>query len=333
MPTGLELIRAEMARQHADAIETLARNTEPARVVAASIESTKRLVLLGMGGSHYVNRIAEPLYRAQGVDATALVPSEVLRAPLPSGRRTVLLTSQSGGSGEILRYLERAVPGEERFGMTLNGDSGLARAVPSLVAAGGAEKAFAATRSMTLTLAMHGAILRALGVDAAPMVRVFEKPERRPVDAAVERLAPCKAVVYSGRGVLAGVAEAAALGLMELARIPAFALEGGQFQHGPLETLGAGVGVVLFRPAGADAPAAARLVEAAHAAGSPVVVFDVSGEAAVEQAVTIAVPKAEGLAAAAALFPAMQETMVGVALRRVERVGEPVRSTKVTDGE
>jgi hypothetical protein len=41
----------------------------------------------------------------------------------------------------------------------------------------------------------------------------------------------------------------------------------------------------------------------------------------------------DGLAAAAALFPAMQETMIGVASRRVARVGEPVRSTKVTDGE
>jgi len=77
----------------------------------------------------------------------------------------------------------------------------------------------------------------------------------------------CRAVVYSGRGVLQGVAEAVALGLMELARMPAFAQEGGQFQHGPLEMLGEGIGVVLFRPAGNDAAGAQRLVDVSRAAG------------------------------------------------------------------
>jgi len=63
------------------------------------------------------------------------------------------------------------------------------------------------------------------------------------------------------------------------------------------------------------------------------VVYDVSGEAPVKDAVTVALPKSDGLAAAATLFPAMQETMIGVATRRVTGVGEPVRSTKVSDGE
>ncbi len=333
MPTGLELIRDEMRRQHADALASIDQARPMAKRVADSARATGRLLLLGMGGSQYVNRIAEPLYRAQGIDATALVVSEVLRAPLPSRRRTVLLTSQSGGSGEILRYAERPAGAEERFGMTLNADSALGKALPCLVAAGGPERAFAATRSMTLSLALHGAILRELGIDAAPLIAVLRKPVMPNVDAALEQLVGCSAVVYSGRGVLQGVAEAAALGLMELARMPAFAEEGGQFQHGPLEMLGKEIGVVLFRPAGVDAAGAARLVEVARAAGSPIVVYDVSGEAPIQDAVTITLPKAEGLAAAATIFPAMQETMIGVATRRVKGVGEPVRSTKVSDGE
>ena len=333
MPTGLELIRAEMARQHGDALASLSSNQAAAQRLADSLRRTRRLVLLGMGGSHYVNRMAEPLYRAQGIDATALVVSEVLRAPLPAQARTVLLTSQSGRSGEIVHYLGRAPEQEERFGMTLDAESPLAKAVPSLAGQGGAERAFAATRSLTISLAMHGAVLAALGVDATPLVQALQKPPQPSVSAAVDALVPCKAVVYSGRGVLAGVAEVAALGLMELARMPAFAEEGGQFQHGPLEMLGEGIGVVLFRPAGPDAGAAIRLVEVSRAAGCGVVVYDASGDAPIEGAVTIAVPRVDGLAAAAALFPAMQETMIGVATRRVSQVGEPVRSTKVTDGE
>jgi len=330
---GLELIRDEMRRQHVDALASLENNAALAGRVADAIHRTGRLVLLGMGGSHCANRMVEPLYRGLGIDATALVASEVLRGPLPRGPRAVLLTSQSGGTGEVLRYLERPADGEARFGITLGAESKLAAAVPSLIAAGGPERAFAATRSLTLTVAMHGAILAALGLDPAPLTGVFRNPASPSVAAAVDRLAACHTVVYSGRGVLQGVAEVAALGLMELARMPAFAQEGGQLQHGPMEMLGEGVGVVLFRPAGADAPAAARLVKASRAAGSPVVVYDVSGEAAIPDAVTIAVPRAEGLAACAALLPAMQETMIGVAMRRVERVGEPLRTTKVTDGE
>ena len=217
--------------------------------------------------------------------------------------------------------------------MTLNGDSPLGKALPCLVAAGGPELAFAATRSMTLTLALHGAILRELGVDLAPLIAVLQKPTTPKVDAAVDALAGCKTVLYSGRGALQGVAEAAALGLMELARVPAFAQEGGQFQHGPLEMLGEGVGVVLFRPAGADAAGVQRLVDVSRSAGSTVVVYDVSGEAPVNDAITVALPKGEGLAAAATIFPATQETMINVAARRVKAVGEPVRTTKVSDGE
>ena len=333
MPTGLELIRAEMARQHGDALASLVENKGTARRVALSLRRTGRFVLLGMGGSHYGNRMVEPLYRAQGIDATALVVSEVLRAPLPDASRTVLLTSQSGRSGEIVHYFDRAAGAEERFGMTLDGDSPLAKAVPSLIGVGGGEHAFAATRSLTISLALHGAVLEALEVDPAPLIAAFNQPVVPSVDAAVAALAPCKAVVYSGRGVLAGVAEAAALGLMELARMPAFAHEGGQFQHGPLEMLGEDVGVVLFRPKGTDASGAERLVEIARAANCPVVVYDASGEMPISGAITIAVPAADGLAAAAALFPAMQETMIGVASRRVAHVGEPVRSTKVSDGD
>src|SRR5689334_17151123 len=185
MPTGLELIRDEMRRQHADALASLDQARGVAKRVAASARATGRMVLLGMGGSQYVNRIAEPLYRAQGIDATALVVSEVLRAPLPAARRTVLLVSQSGGSGEILKYAERPAGHEERFGMTLNADSPLGKALPCLVAAGGPERAFAATRSMMLSVSLHGAILRELGVDAAPLIAVLQKPVTPKVDAAI----------------------------------------------------------------------------------------------------------------------------------------------------
>jgi fructoselysine-6-P-deglycase FrlB-like protein len=51
------------------------------------------------------------------------------------------------------------------WGLTLTPEGGLARALPSLVGVGGPEKAYAATRSLLVTLAQHAAILDALGED------------------------------------------------------------------------------------------------------------------------------------------------------------------------
>ena len=120
-----------------------------------------------MGGSHAVGRAVEPLYRGLGIDAVALPLSEQLGQPLPIDGRTVLVTSQSGESAEVLRWFAEAGVRADTFGLTLEGGSSLARTVPSLVGAGGTELAFAATRSLTVSFALHLAMLCALGDDPA----------------------------------------------------------------------------------------------------------------------------------------------------------------------
>lgn len=333
MPSGLDLLRAEMARQHADARASLAGNPEVAARAAAAMRETGAALLLGMGASHAVNRVAEAMYREAGIAAQAMPVSEALYAPLPPRPRAVLLTSQSGGSGEVLRYLGTA-PGEERrFGLTLDAASPLGRAVPCLIGAGGAERAFAGTRSLTVTLALHAAVAGALGLDTAAADAVLAAPPALDVTQAVAALSKAGCVVFSGRGALQGVAEAAALGVQELARLPALALEGGQFRHGPLELLGPSVGVVLLRAGGPAAALAGKLAAACRAAASPVVVFDASGEAPLGDVLTLRLPPLSGFAAAFAVLPALQALIVGVASARVARVGEPLRSTKVTADE
>ncbi len=54
---------------------------------ATSLKKTGRLLLIGMGGSHAVNRAVEPLYRACGIDALALPLSEQLGQPLPIAKQ------------------------------------------------------------------------------------------------------------------------------------------------------------------------------------------------------------------------------------------------------
>lgn len=333
-PTGFELLQREIARQHDDARASFAANAAMAARIAASIRGRGgRLILIGMGASHYANRTAEPAYRALGIDTQAMVASELLASPLPEGPRTAILVSQSGASGEILDLLERKPAGEERFGMTLEAAGPLGKALPCLLGTGGREQAFAATRSLLVSLTLHGAVLSAQGLAASEIRAALAAPVQPAGDAAFQRLVSCRTIIVSGRRELQGIAEAGALFLMELARLPAFGLEGGQFRHGPLEALTPEVGVVLLRAADEWSSAAIRQVESCIGAGTTPIVFDASGEPAIEGAITMGLPRAAGLGAAIALLPSLQQLFLRLARHHVPNVGVPLRSTKVTGRE
>mgnify|MGYP000916708593 CR=1 FL=1 len=326
-PAGLPAINAEMARQHSDALASF--ETAKAEALSQAIRRTGRLLMLGMGGSHAVARAVEPLYRDLGIDALALPLSEQLGAPLPLAGRTVLVTSQSGESAEVIRWF--ATPGhpKEVFGMTLEGGSSLARLAPSMVGHGGTEHAFAATRSLTVTLALHLSVLAALGVDATPALAALRAPESPDVAPALAALANVRGVVTSGRR-LQGVAEALALGLTELSQRPCFSLEGGQLRHGPMEMLGPELGVILFRGDDPTAALVTAMAQSVTETDSPLVIFDASGLAPVPGATTIRFAKASGLAAVFAMLPTAQRLMIGFASARVADAGTPLRSSKIT---
>ena len=326
---ALAAIDSEMARQMTDARASIAGAADRAAEVAESIRRTGRLVLLGMGGSHAVGRIVEPSYRALGIDAVALPLSEQLDKPLPLSGCTVLMTSQSGESAEVLRWFEGGHAAGEVFGLTMEGGSSLARLAPTLVGAGGSELAFAATRSLTVTLALHAAVLQALGEDIAPALRIMETAEAPDISPAVEHFAAVRAIVTSGRA-MQGVAEAIALGLTELSRIPCFSLEGGQLRHGPVEMLGPDVGVVMFRADDASCDLVTSLATLIAGSDSPLILFDASGRPPVAGACTVSSTRAGGLAAAFALLPVAQRFMVEFAAARVPDAGTPRRSSKVT---
>ena len=332
LPPGLVALQIEMARQHQDSIESYHGNNDIAATIAGALRSNRNLVLLGMGASHAVNRMVEPTYRAQGINAISLPLSEQLYAPLDLGNSVVVVTSQSGESVEVHRLLKMLGQRGNLFGLTLEGNSTLAQSCPSLIGRGGTERAFAATRSLLISLALHQRVLAALGDDPAPALAALAAAQAPKVAAAIVALRNCRSLVFSGRA-LRGLAEAAALGAMELGRLPAQALEGGQFRHGPLEMLGSDVGVILVK---ADEPTAALvdgLAEICIAAGSPTIVLDASGQLPVAGTVHISVARATGVAACLALLPPVQRLVVDLADALVENVGTPLRSGKITRSE
>ena len=331
-PAGLVAIDREMARQHADARASFENNAAMAANVAASIRKTGRLLLLGMGGSHAVSRAVEPLYRALGIDALALPLSEQLGQPVPLDGKTVLVTSQSGESAEVVRWFAEAGSVADVFGLTLEGGSFLARAAPCLVGAGGTELAFAATRSLTVTFALHLAILAALGEDPSAALGALDQKQDNDITQALAALEEVTTIVTSGRR-LQGVAEALALGLTELSRLPCFSLEGGQLRHGPMEMLGPKIGIILFRGNDPTAELVTAMALSVVEAGAPLIIFDASGQSPVAGAVTLSFKPASGLAAIFAMLPVAQRLMIAFADSRVDNAGTPVRSTKITRSE
>jgi len=327
--SGLDLLEAEMVRQQADALASLGANAGMASRIAASIMTSRRLLLIGMGASHYANRMVEPLYRRLGIDAWACTAAELMHTPPPMPRTTIFV-SQSGESGEIVELLKAEAAGEDTFGMTLDASSTLGRTLPCLVGAGGSEVAFAATRSLVVTLALHAVLLAALGRANRASVDSLERPVIPPLEDALNALAGKTTIVFAGRGVFRGVAEAGSLMTMELARMPTLGFEIGQFRHGPLELLAPEIGVVLFCGNEADRAAVASLAQATADAGSIAVVFDCSGGAPIAAAMNVAFSPRQDLAAVFAILPALQRLIISIATRKVDRVGEPIRSTKIT---
>jgi fructoselysine-6-P-deglycase FrlB-like protein len=336
MSKGIDQLRHEMARQHRDALASLRGARDRAGPMAEALRARGRLALLGMGGSHWINRAAGDFYRAAGLDATEHVVSEYMRAPLP-GDPAMLVTSQSGRSGEVLRLIEQGLVSPVAYGLTLEGDSPLATALPSLVGAGGREAAYAATRSQTITLALHAALLEALGADISEAEAVLEAgPQPLPAAAgpAIAALARAPVAVMVARGGAAqGVMDAAALCLMEIARLPVLGLEAGQFRHGPFEMIESDSAVMMLRGAGPDSDDIGPLAAECVAHGIAPIIVDASGRAPVAGAITVQLGPQEGLALAFAALPVIQDMLVSAAARRRPDAGLPRRSSKVASAE
>ncbi len=331
--TGLAALTLEMDRQHDDAITSFSTNLHIAEGIADALRDRKRLLLLGMGASHWLNRMVEPLYRRAGIDATASVISEHMRQPPLTTPHTQIIVSQSGASGEIIRYLDQCRDLDNMYGLTLNPDGELADRLPSLLGTGGVEVAFAATRSLLVSMALHGTILDRLGHNQGEFITMLSRKISRESAEVTTLLKQSKAVIFSGRGVLQGVAEAGALCFMELARTPALALEGGQLLHGPCEILNPQLAVILLREKDDPSPSFTRTVNMAVEAGCRPVVLDLHGGPTIPGTIKIDLPCHGGLAAAALALTVMQSFLVQAAAQMVSRVGEPLRSTKITDGE
>jgi fructoselysine-6-P-deglycase FrlB-like protein len=239
-----DLFLADLERKPAvlAALAQSLRQEDPWR--GSGITGASRIVLLGMGSSHYANAVAASRLRALGVDATAELASTDL-LPLPREGTVVVAVSASGGSKETLDAAERYHGRAPIVAMTnVDGSPITALAdhvVPMLAEpeAGGV-----ACRSFQHTLALELALEAAIR-DGEPATRTVADTVARAAEATADLLARrgqwLDALLYAAAGPdgTAFVAPArrlssaqqSALMLREGPRRPAIACETGDWSH------------------------------------------------------------------------------------------------------
>jgi glutamine---fructose-6-phosphate transaminase (isomerizing) len=275
-PTAFE---RDIADQGA-ALRHFAHTEIPAGLSAVRPADFDRIVLTGMGSSHFA---ALPTWRQlvdAGLPAWWVDTGQLLDSPHLLADRTLLVaTSQSGASGEIAALLRLPTRAGALIAVTNDGTSALARAADVLVGLTSGDEATVSTKSYLNTLAAHDRIAAALtGADShdvlatALIVDHFEDAGALTLIADRLVAADNPRLAYVGFGDDAATALYAGLITKEGAKIAAEGYIGGQFRHGPLELAGAGLTAVLY---GTDEPAAtaslARLGADLLAAGSTVV--------------------------------------------------------------
>ncbi len=223
--------------------------------------SAKRVLFTGMGSSHYCSQGAVIRLNQGGVQAMMESASEILHYEMGaiSADTLLVLTSQSGESGEIVDIIARLPREQTVIGITNNPASALGRRANYLLEMHVEDELAVSTRTYLASLILSDLL-------ASALLRAPCQPEKweRAVDALedfigkhqemavqiVEHLGESPVLCYLGRGFSRQTAECGALFTRETAKYPALAFDSGEFRHGPFEMIDAGFRAMLFAPGG-----------------------------------------------------------------------------------
>ena len=229
-----------------DTLRALAANlrvSNPWRVASEALDgvrSGRRLVLLGMGSSHFANAVLALRLQAAGTNAVAVLASA---DPLPSVEPSdvVIAVSASGGSAETVAAIDAFRGRSSTIAVTNTSDSSIESACEAHVAMlAEKEEGGVACRSFAHTLGLHLALQELLvgGVVAAGVVDRAAEACADLLERRRSWLEPMSGLLLGpdGTSVVAPArrlssAQQSALMLREGPRLPAIACETGDWSH------------------------------------------------------------------------------------------------------
>ena len=275
------------------ALEAYASQPLPSAIASLDLSRFSRIILTGMGSSDYATIPFELTLARLGLPVWRVQTGRLLEMPQLIVPRTLLwMTSQSGRSGETVALIDQ-LPDRETLTLiatTNDPTSPLAKAADHLLLLQSGSEATVSSKSYLNTLAGFYRVGAAVtGHDDAGIVGDIRRvaaslDQRLAVRAATaEELAartlagPRPRLALVGAGSDAATAMTGALILKEASKVAAEGYVGGEFRHGPMETVGSGATVLLFGSGTADDVTLTKL--AADLIGTGTLVVSVAPQA------------------------------------------------------
>lgn len=255
------------------------------RAVRDLAQGASRIVLVGMGSSLAAAIPAAALV-ARSMTAYAVEAGELLHYGLDDvpGDALVVVISQSGRSVETLAVAERLrARGQRRIcAVTNDPHSPMAACAGEVLPIFAGVEATVSTKTFVNTFVVLRLLAATLGDrrdgaaasdSAIPQHFADHLATAAQLGPAAEdaaaTMAGCVSLSLVGRGPSAVAAAYGALILKESVAIPCEGFSGGSFRHGPLETAGPTLGVVVLAPSGRTSELGIRLATDTSELGSP----------------------------------------------------------------
>jgi glucosamine--fructose-6-phosphate aminotransferase (isomerizing) len=260
------------------------RLDEPLRAAASILRRhpERPIVVTGMGSSLAAGRVLHSVLVPTGRTVILEDAGELLHYGLGAAANVGCLVaiSQSGRSVETVRVIEQLRErGETPIIAIVNDpDSPVAAGADVVLDVDAGVEAAVATRTFVATVAVLALLAGRVapgGPSIGDLARAADEMEIQLHETEGVRAARHLAggrgrgLVIVGRGPGLGAADYGALTIKEAAAVPAEAMSGGAFRHGPLELASADVGFVVLAPAGRTAHLAAAVAREVAGRGRP----------------------------------------------------------------
>lgn len=266
MPTLRDEIRQqpETIRRTIDSVVPSLAALKP---YTEELRNGRPVVVTGMGGSYAAGTLCHFGLMENRITAFMMETSELVhRKALLEQKPLTVIISQSGQSVEIVRLvddLKRDPAHGAIIGVTNTPGSALATGSTQTLLTQAGEEKTVATKTYTCTVAGLVLLADALcgksqaesiahvqqAADAIEAALPAWETRAREIGQAIK---DAQFVEFLGRGASRASALTGALVTKETAKIPTEGMVGGQFRHGPLEVLQAGIVVAIFMGSGAE---------------------------------------------------------------------------------
>ena len=244
----------------------------------------QNVLFTGMGSSHYCSQPAVIRLIQGGMAARVEAASEVLyyerQAITPD--TLLIITSQSGESGEIVSLLERLPASQTIVGITNDPRSTLGRRADICLEMRVAPELAVSTRTYLASLILSDMVASALlgesvqdslrkSAEAVGVLEAFLADHEALQQEIARFFDHPQTLCYIGRGPALATAECGALFTRETAKYPALAFDSGEFRHGPYEMVDEKFCAMIFAPGGATMELQMHLTDAIAEHGGRVV--------------------------------------------------------------